>query len=134
PLSPLAGNVRKCYGRNTFNDRARAGCDTDSASVDAPAGIDSVAVSPTGAVAGLFSASQGRIYAYGNLAQTPVLLGTFDTSAVGNISAFGINDDGSTVLAGGSSPNAGSLYLINSGQAPRLIGSIQHSAAIQFFR
>jgi hypothetical protein len=104
------------------------------ASLDASRGIDSIAVSPTGAVAGLFSASQGRIYAYGNLDQSPMLLGTFDTSAIGNIAAFGINDDGSTVLAGGSSPNAGSLYLINSGQAPQLIGSIQHSSAIQFLR
>jgi hypothetical protein len=98
------------------------------------AGIDSVAISPTGAVAGLFSASQARIYIFGNLAQSPVLLGAFDTSAVGKISAFGINDDGSTVLAGGSRPNAGSLYLISSGQAPRVIGSIQHPAAIQFLR
>jgi hypothetical protein len=63
-----------------------------------------------------------------------VLLGAFDTSAVGKITAFGINDDGSTVLAGGSRPNAGSLYLINSGQAPRVIASIQHPAAIQFLR
>src|SRR5204863_9493842 len=57
-----------------------------------------------------------------------------DTSSVGNISAFGISDDGSTVLVGGSSPNSGSLYVINNGQAPRLIGSIQHPSAIQFLR
>jgi DNA-binding beta-propeller fold protein YncE len=80
------------------------------------------------------SASQGRIYAYGNLSQTPALLGTFDTSAIGSIEAFGISDDGNTVIAGGSNPNPGSVYVINSGQSPRLIGSIQHPAAVQFLR
>jgi hypothetical protein len=133
-LAAFTATVGKCYQPDVFNDRARTGCDSASSSGDISAGVDSVAVSPTGAVAGLFSASQGRIYAYGNLEQAPALTGSFDTNGIGTITAFAISDDASTVIAGGSSPNAGSLYLINSGQAPRLIGSVQHSAAIQFLR
>ena len=131
--SSTTRNTASCDQPDGIDNRTRYSCDADTA-FDAPAGIDSIAVSPTGSVAGLFSASQGRIYAYGNLSQTPTLLGALDTSAIGNISTFGISDDGNTVLAAGSSPNTGSLYVINVGQQPRLIGSIQHPSAIQFLR
>lgn len=135
---PFAGGARTRAGRcsqpNSFDDRGRFGCGVSSAVADAPAGIDGIAISPTGSVAGLFSQSQGRIYAFGNLSQTPVALGTFDTSALGNVGAFGISDDGGTVIVGASNPNPGSLYLIASGQGPQLIGSIQHPAAVQFLR
>jgi hypothetical protein len=138
PVASVLGNAGakagKCYQPNSFDDRARSGCDANADAATAPSGIDSVAVSPTGSAAGLFSQSQGRIYAFGNLSQTPVLLATFDTGGLGNVSTFGISDDGSTVIVGGSSPNSGSLYLISSGQGPRLIGSIQHPAAVQFLR
>jgi hypothetical protein len=133
-LGNTGAKAGKCYHADSFDDRARSGCDSGSAAIDAPAGIDSIAVSPTGSAAGLFSQSLGRIYAFGNLSQTPAALGTFDTGALGNVSAFGISDDGSTVIVGGSNPNSGSLYVISSGQAPRLIGSIQHPAAVQFLR
>jgi hypothetical protein len=138
PLTSLLGNTGakagKCYQANLFNDRARSGCDVDSAAVDAPSGIDSIAVSPTGSAAGLLSQSEARIYAFSNLSQAPALLGTFETGGLGSVSAFGISDDGSTVIVGASSPNPGTLYLINSGQAPRMIAMIQHPAAVQFLR
>ena len=117
----------KCYKPHSLHGRA---CNVNSA----VAGIDAIALSPTGSAAGLYRQSDGRIYAFGNLSQMPVALATFDTGAVGNVGAFGITDDGGTVIVGGSSPNPGSIYLIRSGQGPQLIGSIQHPAAIQFFR
>ncbi len=138
PATSFLGNTAtravKCYERNSFDDRARSGCERESAAVEAPSGVDSIAVSPTGSVAGLFSQDEGRIYAFGNLAKAPQLLGTFETAGIGSVSAFGISDDGTTVVAAASSPNAGSLYLINLGQAPRIIGSLQHPAAVQFLR
>ena len=137
-LGSFTGNAStragRCYQVDALDDRARNACDPNSSSSNTLPGIDSIAVSPTGSVAGLFSVAQGRIYAYGNLSQTPSLLGTFDTSAIGNIGAFGISDDGSTVIAGGSSPNSGAIYQISSGQSAQLIGSLQHPASVQFFR
>jgi hypothetical protein len=123
-----AGN---CYGRNSFHGHA---CRSTSAVADVPAGIDAIVLSPTGSAAGLYSQTQGRIYALGNLSQMPVALATFDTAALGSVGAFGIADDGRTVIVGGSTPNPGSIYQIGSGQGPQLIGSIQHPAAIQFLR
>jgi hypothetical protein len=132
-VASFFGNARgepgNCYGRDPLHGHA---CNVDSAG--APAGIDAIALSPTGSAAGLYSQSQGRIYAFGNLSQMPVALGTFDTAALGNVGAFGISDDGGTVIVGGSTPNPGSIYLIGSGQGPQLIGSLQHPAAIQFLR
>jgi hypothetical protein len=133
-LGNSGGRATRCSEPNSFDDRARSACGVNSAPVDAPAGIDAIAVSPTGSAAGLFSQSQGRIYAFGNLAQMPVAQGTFDTSPLGSVGTFGISDDGGTVIVGASTPNPGSLYLISSGQGPQLIGSIQHAAVIQFLR
>jgi len=135
PVASFFENARaeagNCYKPHSLHGRA---CNVNSAGADVPAGIDAIALSPTGSAAGLYSQSDGRIYAFGNLSQMPVALATFDTGAVGNVGAFGITDDGGTVIVGGSTPNPGSIYLIRSGQGPQLIGSIQHPAAIQFLR
>ena len=138
-MTPASGNVAKaktvrCHQRNSFDDRALSSCDTDSTAVGVPSAIDSIAVSPTGSAAALFSQAVGRIYAFTNLEQVPQLVGTFETGAIGSISAVGISDDAATVVVGGSNPNPGSLYVINRGQAPRLIASLQHPSAVQFLR
>ncbi len=96
--------------------------------------IDRIALSPTGSVAAFVSQSQGRIYAYGNLAQSPVLLGTFEFGASNSASALAISDDGKTVLVGISDGDRGSVYLANPQQSPRLIASLSRASAMQFLR
>src|SRR5438552_11884561 len=54
--SSTTRNTTSCYQPDSIDNRTRYSCDADS-SFDAPAGIDSIAVSPTGSVAGLFSGS-----------------------------------------------------------------------------
>ena len=134
PAMSFAAGAGSKAVRCSQRTSGRTRCDTNSSAMGTLSGIDSIAVSPTGSVAGLLSQAGGRIYAFANLSQTPQLLGTFDTSSIGTVGAFGISDDGATVIVGGSSPNPGSLYMISQGQAPQIIGSIQHPAAVQFLR
>src|SRR2546426_2425915 len=96
--------------------------------------IDRMALSSTGSVAAFVDQSHGRIYAYGNLAQSPVLLRTFEFGASNPPSALAISDDGNTVLLGISDGDRGSVYLANPQQSPRLIASLSHPSAIQFLR
>ncbi|SRR5213594_4014488 len=94
--------------------------------------IDRIALSSTGSVAAFVDQSHGRIYAYGNLAQSPVLLGTFEFGASNPPGAVAISDDGNTVLLGTSAGDRGSVYVANPQQSPRLIASLSHASAIQF--
>jgi hypothetical protein len=123
-----------CYQPASFEDRERFACRGRSRGANGLSRIDSIALSPTGSVAAFFSQSEGRIYAFSNLSQSPVSLGTFEAGGLGTFSAFGISDDAQTVVFGVSDGDAGSVYLINPGQSPRLIASIHHPAAIQFLR
>jgi hypothetical protein len=102
--------------------------------VDLSPRIDRIALSPTGSAAALFSEAGGRIYTFSNLSHSPTSLGSFDVSALGTISAFGISDDGHTLALGVSDGRGGSLYLAESGQSPRLIASMAHPSAVQFLR
>jgi len=94
--------------------------------------IDRIALSPTGSAAAFFSQAQGRIYAYGNLAQSPVLLTTFELGRSSSVNTLAISDDGRTVLVADGDPSA--VFLVAPQQAPRLIASLSHPAAIQFLR
>jgi DNA-binding beta-propeller fold protein YncE len=94
--------------------------------------IDRIALSPTGSVAAFFSESERRIYAFGNLSQSPILLGKFETGELSSVSVLGISDDGRTVVLGASDGVTGSLFLINMNQVPRLIASMRHPSAVRF--
>ena len=96
--------------------------------------IDRIALSPTGSVAGFLSASAGRIFAYGNLSQSPALMGTFDIGGMSAVTAFGVSDDSTTAIFAVSNGDMGSVFIVSPTQAPRLIASIHHSSAIQFMR
>ena len=96
--------------------------------------INRIALSATGSAAALFSESDGRIYAFSNLSNSPKILGTFEVGALGTVSAFGISDDGRSVVFGISDGATGSVYQIDSRQDPRLIASMHHPSAIQFLR
>jgi len=96
--------------------------------------IDRIALSPTGSVAAFLSASAGRIFAYGNLSQSPALMGTFDIGGMSAVTAFGVSDDATSAIFAVSYGDTASVFIVNSGQAPRLIASIHHSSAIQFMR
>jgi DNA-binding beta-propeller fold protein YncE len=63
-----------------------------------------------------------------------MFLGTFEVGAMGTVSAFGISDDGQTLVFGISDGASGSVYVIDSRQDPRLIASMHHPSAIQFLR
>ena len=123
-----------CYQPALVDDGPRAKCRRSASGTNGTSHIDAIALSPTGSSAGFYSASTGRIYAVGNLPQSPALSGTFDVASFGTISAFGISDDAQTMVFGVSSGDTGSLFLIASGQPPRLIGPIHHASAIQFLR
>jgi hypothetical protein len=85
-------------------------------------------LSPSGSAAALFSESQNRIYAFTNLAQTPVLVGRFELGTMGGLNAFAISDDGRTIAAGFSDASAGSLFLMNLGQRARFVASMNPSS------
>jgi hypothetical protein len=104
--------------------------ETSSASIT----IDRIALSPTGSVAGFLSASAGRIFAYGNLSQSPALMGTFDIGGMSAVTAFGVSDDATTAIFAVSNGDMGSVFIASPRQAPRLIASIHHASAIQFMR
>jgi hypothetical protein len=123
-----------CNPPDPFEDREHGACRARSRGANALSTIDSIALSPTGSAAAFFSQSEGRIYAFSNLSQWPTLSGRFDVGGLGTLSAFGISDDARTAVFGVSDGNAGSVYLINAGQSPRLVASISHAAAIQFLR
>lgn len=108
-----------------------SGCRRQTSQVDQAPRIDRIALSSTGSAAAFFSESQGRIYTVGNLSQSPTLLGEFGVGA-GSVSAFGVSDDGQTLVVGVSDGSTGSLFLLNPNQAPRLIASMRHPSAIQF--
>ena len=95
--------------------------------------IDRIALSPTGSAAAFFSQTQGRVYVYGNLAQSPVLLSTFELGRSSSVK-LAISDDGRTVLVGISDGDPSAVFLVTPQQAPRLIASLSHLAAIQFLR
>jgi hypothetical protein len=96
------------------------------------ANITRIAVSPTGSAAAFFSESDARIYSFVNLAQSPSLVGDFDASGLGSLSALAIADDGKTVLLGTSGENNGSVFLLKPSRTPQLVTSISHPSAIQF--
>jgi len=96
--------------------------------------IDRIALSPTGSAAAFFSQTQGRVYVYGNLAQSPVLLATFELGRSSSVNTLAISDDGRTVLVGISDGDPSAVFLVTPQQAPRLIASLSHLAAIQFLR
>jgi len=58
-FSSTTRNTTSCYQPDSIDNRTRYSCDANS-SFDAPAGMDSLAVSSTGSVAGLFRRSKGR--------------------------------------------------------------------------
>ena len=104
-----------------------------STAVDA-SNIDRIALSPTGSSAALFSEKQARIYLYTNLSQSPRLVGTVETGALGPVSAFGISDDGKTAAVGVSDGQSGALFVVSAGQLPRMVASLRHPSAIAFLR
>jgi len=122
-----------CYEADSLEDRGRYRC-RGRAGMDLSPRIDRIALSATGSAAALFSESNGRIYTFSNLSQSPRLLGTFEVGALGTVSAFGISDDGRRVVFGVSDGATGSVYLIDSSQDPRLIASMHHPSAIRFLR
>ncbi len=126
PPSDCARESRRQY--DCFDDSDVS--ETSSPSIT----IDRIALSPTGSVAGFLSASAARIFAYGNLSQSPALMGTFDIGGVGAVTAFSLSDDGTTAIFAVSYGDTGSVFIVSPGQAPRLIASIHHSSAIQFMR
>src|SRR5438105_11069291 len=107
--------------------------DTSETSTQATS-IDRIALSPTGSVAAFLSASAGRIFAYGNLSQSPALMGTFYIGAMGALTALGVSDDATTAIFAVSYGDTGSVFIVSPRQAPRLIASIHHASAIQFMR
>ena len=109
-------------------------CARTRAVVDTSAKIDRIALSPTGSAAALLSTSTGRIYVFTNMAGSPALAREFEAGALGPASALAITDDGETAALGVSDGNAGALFVLNAGQAPRLVASMQHPSAIQFLR
>jgi hypothetical protein len=110
--------------------------DGDCSAQAAPSGhlppIDRIALSPSGSAAGLFSASDARIYVFNNLSQSPNFLGAFEVSTWGSLTAFGISDDGQSLAVGSSNEAGGSLFLLRPGQAPRMIAPMTHPSIVQF--
>jgi hypothetical protein len=102
------------------------------ASVDMGAAIDQIALSPTGSAAASYASSQGQIYSFANVNQSPSLSGQFQVGSLGSLSAFGVSDDGKTVAVGVSDGQTGSLFIASAGRPMRLIASMAHPAAIVF--
>jgi DNA-binding beta-propeller fold protein YncE len=94
--------------------------------------ISRIALSPSGSSAALLSESASKIYAFSNLSQSPTLTGTFDTTALGQPTAFAINDDGNAVILGTSDGNVGALFLIKLGLPAALIARCHHPSAMMF--
>jgi hypothetical protein len=94
--------------------------------------IDRIALSPKGSAAAFFSESEGRIYAFSDLSRSPTLLGRFEVSQLGPLSALGISDDGRTVLAGTSDGNSGSLFVLTLHQSARMVSPMRHPSAVAF--
>jgi hypothetical protein len=135
--SPSASNDCPRQSRRQYeclNDTDGSNQSNQSNRANQSVTIDRIALSPTGSVAGFLSASAGRVFAYGNLSQSPTLLGTFDVSAIGAVTAFGVSDDAGTALFAVSNGDTGSVFMAAAGQAPRLIASIHHASAVQFVR
>ena len=126
----LEAQQDECIGLDSL-ERKHSGC-TRRAPASVPR-IDRIALSPTGSAAAFFSQTQGRIYAYGNLAQSPVLLSTFELGRSSSVK-LAISDDGRTVIVGISDGDPSAVFLVTPQQAPRLIASLSHLAAIQFLR
>jgi hypothetical protein len=98
----------------------------------AAATIDSIALSPTGSAAALFSSSQGRINTFTGMLQGASAAGVVNVNGLGTVSTFGISDDGGSVAVGVSDGHAGAVFLSNAGKQPRLVVSMSHPASIAF--
>jgi hypothetical protein len=94
--------------------------------------IDHVELSPSGSAAGLFSESEGRVYVFSNLMSSPVLVGEFEVGQLGKVSAFAVGDNGNSVVVGVFDGNAGTVFLLNLGEQPRVIASVRHASAVRF--
>jgi hypothetical protein len=94
--------------------------------------VDRVELSPSGSAAALFSEAEGRIFVFRNLSSSPAFIGAFEVGHLGKVSALGISDTGESVLVGVSDGTAGTLFLLNLGEQPRLVASTRHVSAIQF--
>jgi hypothetical protein len=108
--------------------RGNGRCVSEPSVTDATGTIDRIALSPSGSAAALFSESQNRIYAFINLAQTPVLAGKFELGALRTLNALAISDDARTIAAGVSDASNASLFLVNAGQPPRFVASMNASS------
>src|SRR5437660_816168 len=71
-----------CYEADSVDDRGRFAC-RGRAGMDRSPRINRIALSATGSAAALFSESDGRIYAFSNLSNSPKILGTFEVGALG---------------------------------------------------
>ena len=111
--------------------RPRPAC-SQRAAIDAGAAIDQIALSPTGSAAAFFSSSQGQIYTFANVNQSPAFSGHFEVGSLGALSAFAVSDDGKTVAVGVSDGQTGALYSASAGKSMRLIVPMSHPAAIAF--
>ena len=136
PVGPSSRRSSACRPVSIRNHRQDDCVDDPDTSETASQSItiDRIALSPTGSVAGFWSASAGRIFAYGNLSQSPALMGTFDIGGMSAVTAFGVSDDATTAIFAVSNGDMGSVFSVSPTQAPRLIASLHHSSAIQFMR
>ncbi len=129
-----------CDGRDdvSFSRLRRSSpCIAGTPRASIPMTIDRIALSPTGSAAALYSAAQGRIYAFTNLAQAEMSgepLGHFSIGQAGAVSAFGISDDGKTVVVGISDGDTGGLFVAALNQSARLVSAMRHPSAVAFLR
>lgn len=120
-----------CFRRET------AECSLEPADLGQPsAKIDRIVLSPAGSAAAFFSESQGHVYAFANLPQSPTLTGEFDVGRLGSLSSFGISDDGRTIALGVSDGTTGSLFFLNvdHDRTGRFIAAMRHPSVIAFLR
>jgi hypothetical protein len=94
--------------------------------------IDRIELSPAGSAAGLFSESEGRIYVFSNLTSSPVLVSEFEVGQLGKVSAFSVSDSGNSLIVAVFDGNAGTVFVLNLGEQPRVIASVRHASAVRF--
>jgi DNA-binding beta-propeller fold protein YncE len=89
-------------------------------------------VSSNSSAAAFLASSEGRIYTFTNVNQSPSFSGLFQVGSLGAVSALAVSDDGSTVAVGVSDGETGALYVASTGHSMRLVASMTHPAAIAF--
>lgn len=139
-LTKVEVSPRQDYGLGLSSDLQqlilldlRSGAPSSQAIGAAGSGLERIVLSPTGAWAGLYYSDIRSVQIISGLPDAPSLTGTADLSSLpGVLTAIAISDQDGLVMAAVSQGDAGSVFAVSPGAAPRFIAALGRASAISF--